>query len=224
MWSPEPVFPSRRRATAGRCIFAPPSQARPPRSPLPTPSAPLLQNLCPSPANHSCPSQGFVKVYTRILLAGAAPSGPFATILRHLATPSPSPILIHCTAGKDRTGVIVALILSLCGVSDAAVAHEYSLTDLGLGARKEEFVTNLIAGEPLRGDRPAAERMVSSRRESMMATLAMVRERWGGVEAFVRGQIGLREEEVEAIRKNLVVDVQDDGEVVDWKQHAELMP
>lgn len=165
-------------------------------------------------------------MYTRILLAGAAPSGPFATILRHLASPTtpPTPILIHCTAGKDRTGVIVALILSLCGVCDAAVAHEYSLTDLGLGARKEEFVAHLTSVEPLKGNRAAAERMVSSRRESMMGTLRMVRERWGGVEAFVRGQVGLREEEVEAIRRNLVLDVEKDGEVVDWKKHAELMP
>ncbi|KAJ4386132.1 hypothetical protein N0V93_009024 [Gnomoniopsis smithogilvyi] len=126
-------------------------------------------------------SEGFVQVYTRILLAGASPNGPFALILRHLASPDPpAPILIHCTAGKDRTGVIIALILSLCGVSDEAVAHEYSLTDLGLGERKEEFISHLISVEPLKGNRAAAERMVSSRAESMQGTLKMIRERWGG--------------------------------------------
>ncbi|CAN8100000.1 unnamed protein product [Discula destructiva] len=171
-------------------------------------------------------SEGFVQVYTRILQAGA--KGPFARILRHLASsPSspPTPILIHCTAGKDRTGVIVALLLALCGVPDAAVAHEYSLTDLGLGARKREFVDHLAAVEPLKGDRAAAERMVSSRAASMAGTLRMVRERWGGVEAFVRGEIGLSADEVEAVRRNLVVDVgEGEGQgLVDWEEHAKLM-
>lgn len=70
---------------------------------------------------------------------------------------------MHCTAGKDRTGVICALILSLCGVEDEAVAHEYSLTELGLQERKEEFINMLIQGDALRADRAGAERMVSSR-------------------------------------------------------------
>lgn len=186
------------------------------KNPLPRPKA----NRITKPPQ----KQGFVQVYTRILLAGAAPNGPFAQILRHLASPTapPAPILIHCTAGKDRTGVIVALILSLCGVSDDAVAHEYSLTDLGLGERKEEFISHLIAVDPLKGDRAAAERMVSSRAESMRGTLRMVKERWGGVEGYVR-QVGLSAEEVEAIRGNLVVEVVDGLEVLKWEEHAKLM-
>lgn len=151
------------------------------------------------------------------------PNGPFSLILRHLASPNPAPILIHCTAGKDRTGVIVALILSLCGVSDEAVAHEYSLTDMGLGERKEEFISHLISVEPLKGNRAAAERMVSSRAESMQGTLRMVKERWGGVEGYVMGEIGLSAEEVEAIRKNLVVEVVDGLEMLKWEEHAKLM-
>lgn len=117
----------------------------------------------------------------------------------------------------------MALILSLCGVPDDAVAHEYSLTDLGLKARKEEFVSNLIQAPPLEGNRPAAERMVSSRRENMRGTLRLVRERWGDAEGFVKKECGLAAAEVEAIRRNLVVDV-DGGEqkAVEWEKHARL--
>lgn len=59
----------------------------------------------------------------------------------------------------------IALILSLVGVDDEAVAHEYSLTDAGLAARREAIVERLVAGGPpgLRGDRARAERMVSAR-------------------------------------------------------------
>lgn len=59
--------------------------------------------------------------------------------------------------------MIIALILSLCGLPDAAVAQEYSLTDLGLAPRKEEIVQHLIQGEALFGDRVRAERMVGAR-------------------------------------------------------------
>lgn len=132
-------------------------------------------------------------------------------------------MLVHCTAGKDRTGVAVALVLSLCGVPDDAVAHDYSLTDLGLGDRREEFVAHLVQTPPLLGDRPAALRMVSSRRESMLGTLAMMRERWGGAEAFVRSECGLSEAEIEAVRANLVVDVGGEHVPLDWEAHAKLV-
>jgi protein tyrosine/serine phosphatase len=70
---------------------------------------------------------------------------------------------MHCSAGKDRTGVICAMILSLCGVEDEVVAHEYSLTDLGLRDRHPEFLKHLLK-EPALKDNPAgARRMVSSR-------------------------------------------------------------
>lgn len=117
----------------------------------------------------------------------------------------------------------MALILSLCGVSDEAVAHEYSLTDLGLGERKEEFVSHLISVEPLKGNRAAAERMVSSRVESMRGTLRMIRERWGGVEGYVTKEVGLSAEEVDAIRRNLVVEVVDGLETLQWEENAKLM-
>ncbi|KAK7731116.1 hypothetical protein SLS53_008835 [Cytospora paraplurivora] len=174
-------------------------------------------------------SEGFVQVYARMLECGSSPEGPqpFAVILRHLASPTtpPAPLLAHCTAGKDRTGVLCALILSLCGVPDEAVAHEYSLTDLGLKERKEEFIAHLIQGPPLKDDRPAAERMVSSRWESMMGTLRMIREKYGGVEEFVRTKCGLSDEEIEQIRRNLVVDVDGDQvRVIDWEEHRKLLP
>ena len=53
------------------------------------------------------------------------------TILRHLRD-SDDPIIIHCTAGKDRTGVICAIILKLLGCEDEVVAREYELTTIGL--------------------------------------------------------------------------------------------
>lgn len=175
----------------------------------------------------SAEGEGFVHVYERILKSGTDPIGaqPFAAVLRHLASASqaPTPILTHCTAGKDRTGVLCALVLSLCGVPDDAVAHEYSLTDLGLGHRRAEFVGNLTRSGPLKGDRAAAERMVGSRPAAMLGTLALIRREYGGVEAFVKGQCGLSDEEIGRIRENLVVEIGGDHRPVDWEEHQKLL-
>lgn len=60
-------------------------------------------------------------------------SGPqvFERIFRHLIANPRSPFIIHCTAGKDRTGVFIMLLLGLCGVDDEVIAREYELTNLG---------------------------------------------------------------------------------------------
>lgn len=109
-------------------------------------------------------------------------------------------------------------------MSDDAVAHEYSLTDLGLKERKEEFISHLIRAPPLKDDREGAARMVSSRRENMRDTLAMIRARWGGVEEFVVKECGLSQEEVGRIRENLVVELGEGERPIDWEDHLKLMP
>ncbi|KAI0172404.1 protein-tyrosine phosphatase-like protein [Hypoxylon sp. FL1284] len=176
-------------------------------------------------------SQGFVAAYIDILAAAASPSNsykPFKTILEHVAarpssaSPLPTPCLIHCTAGKDRTGVICGLILSLCGVPDEVVTHEYSLTDLGLKERHEELIAHLMDNPALRDQPVAARRMVSSRKEAMLGLLAKIHETYGSVEKCVLDLGLLSLDDIEQLRKNLVVDVNDD-EVMPWQKHAKLL-
>ncbi|KAK2771309.1 tyrosine phosphatase [Colletotrichum kahawae] len=172
-------------------------------------------------------TEGFTKAYADILRAASGPDhpqDPFRTILSHLATPEiPTPLLVHCTAGKDRTGVICALILSLCGVSDAVVAHEYSLTDIGLQDRKEELVNHLLATEAMKGNPEGARRMIGSRKENMLSTLELIRREYGSVESFVQTRCRLSPEAIEQIRKNLIVDVADGHRVVDWVSHTKYL-
>lgn len=122
-------------------------------------------------------------------------------ILRTLAKPAALPALIHCTAGKDRTGLVVALLLALAGVPPATIAADYALS----------------AGE-LRGDDFAAvrrwafdqgygwatdDRFLSSPPETMLATLAHLDARYGGIDGYLTA-IGLAPAEVAALRARLV--------------------
>lgn len=145
-------------------------------------------------------SEGFVKAYHDILLA--AP-GAYTAIFKHLAQPSPSPCLVHCTAGKDRTGVLVALLFLLAGVDKEAIADEYSLTDLGLEHLKPLFMERLLKNPALEGNVDGVKNMVSSRRENMEATIDMIEKEVGGVQRYLKGHCGLSEEQIESLRKNL---------------------
>ncbi|KAK4222619.1 protein-tyrosine phosphatase-like protein [Podospora fimiseda] len=166
-------------------------------------------------SNYSSGLEGFVQAYSSILKAAAEsnhPFRPFQTILNHLASSAdgpPSPILVHCSAGKDR--VIIALILSLCGVKDDLVAHDYSLTELGLAHRLEAIVEHLLLQPGIEGDREKARAMVSSRKEYMLGTLSYIRETYGSVEGYVINHLGVSKEVVERLRRNLIVDVEGSG-------------
>ena len=84
--------------------------------------------------------------------------GAYRTILRRIFSEVTSPatatntqtdrgpLIFHCTAGKDRTGVLAAVILRLCRVPEDVVVWEYSITEPGLGAWREEIVARMTHG------------------------------------------------------------------------------
>ncbi|KAG5931941.1 hypothetical protein E4U60_005665 [Claviceps pazoutovae] len=148
---------------------------------------------------------GFVSAYRGILRAGAERA--FAPILRHLAQENPSPCLVYCTAGKDSTGLLAAIVLALCGVDDETIAWEYGLSEEGLAPLKPAMIMELLATQSAVADESGAIRMLSSRPESMLATLQIIREEYGGVEEYVRTHCKLSQDDIEQIRTNFIVEV-----------------
>ncbi|KAI9653166.1 MAG: hypothetical protein M1821_007706 [Bathelium mastoideum] len=144
--------------------------------------------------------QGFVHAYADILRAGAP---AYTTIFQHLSN-VPSPCLVHCTAGKDRTGVFVALLLSLLGCSDEVVAREYALTEQGLAEKRPFLVERLLQTDALKGNVRGVENMTGARAENMIATLAMIRQDFGGVEHYLRNQCNLMDQDIRNIKNRLV--------------------
>lgn len=53
----------------------------------------------------------------------------YAALFAHLLEDAPSPLVFHCTAGKDRTGFAAALVLLALGVPREEVLHDYLLTN-----------------------------------------------------------------------------------------------
>lgn len=140
--------------------------------------------------------------YTSILESGVRTFTEIFTFLRD-AGPEEK-CLVHCSAGKDRTGVLCALVLMLAGCGEEEVADEYALSEVGLQELKPVMVDRLMAVEGLNSSREGVERMVGSRKENMLATIEMIREKFGGVEGYLKGRCGFGERDLERIRSNIL--------------------
>jgi protein-tyrosine phosphatase len=116
-----------------------------------------------------------------------------------IADPAAAPVVVHCMAGKDRTGVVCALALSLLGVSDEDIATDYALTETAMASLTEYLRTH--KPEAIEGQ----DHMFESPREAMLLLLADLRARYGSVEKYAR-EIGLAEEQVAAMRAHLLTD------------------
>ncbi len=75
------------------------------------------------------------------ILAAGGPA--FRTLFLHLRDAPSEACLIHCAAGKDRTGVAAALILAVAGVDDASITREFRLTEEGLKAMRPSVIRYL---------------------------------------------------------------------------------
>ncbi|KAH9983573.1 tyrosine phosphatase family-domain-containing protein [Russula compacta] len=149
-------------------------------------------------------TEAFMQLYSEILDAG----GPvFGTILRHVRDSPNDAFIFHCTAGKDRTGIVAALLLLLVGASSDAISADYALTRIGR-APMRPLILSRLAREPLFASDPtAAHNMLSSRwvEETMQAFIQMLDERYGGVKEYVRRACSLTDQDIVIIRQNLLM-------------------
>lgn len=147
-------------------------------------------------------TEGFVKAYTDILTSGVS---AYTKIFKHLAVSNPQPCLYHCTAGKDRTGILTAILLLLAGVDEDVIAEEYSLTNQGLAHLRPLFIERLLKNPALQGNEAGVQNMVSSKKENMTASIEMIKTKFGGAEGYLRDYCQLSADEITSLRRNLVV-------------------
>ena len=110
--------------------------------------------------------------------AGAA----FAAAVRLLAE-AEGAALFHCTAGKDRTGLLALLVLEAVGVTREAVIEDFALTDARIGSIRERL-TEEAAGRGIA--RPDFERLLGATPDLIEPALAHLDRLHGGAEAYLR--------------------------------------
>jgi protein-tyrosine phosphatase len=118
--------------------------------------------------------------------------------LRLIADPGRAPLVMHCFAGKDRTGVLAALTLSLLGVAEEDIANEYALSEAAqssLSRRMREEGSYAVDDVPMH--------FVVCPPQAMVLFLAGLRERYGSVRRYTE-EAGVTAGHVVALRAHLL--------------------
>jgi protein-tyrosine phosphatase len=122
------------------------------------------------------------------------------SILSTMAANDSGATLFHCYAGKDRTGVIAALLLSLVDTHHDAIVYDYTLTAEYLAERIAKIRVSAAAAGM---DVERLDILFASTPYSMEVTLKHLNERHGGSEAYLRA-CGLRDDDMARLRQRLL--------------------
>lgn len=121
-------------------------------------------------------------------------------IFQVLADPASYPLVVHCTAGKDRTGVTTAMALHLAGVERAVIEADFELTNRDT----DRWLAWFVANGRIASDNPDEQRRrLGVPAEAIGIFLDGLEERFDGVEGYL-GSLGLTATDFKAIRDNLL--------------------
>jgi protein-tyrosine phosphatase len=109
-------------------------------------------------------------------------------------------VLIHCHAGKDRTGLIVAVVLALIGVADREIAEDYALTARNFEPLISDWLDAMSDQEV---ERERLRALARPRPEAMLDTLEYLRARYGSAERYLL-DAGVSSEQLLDLRARLL--------------------
>jgi protein tyrosine/serine phosphatase len=154
------------------------------------PSDPLLV----LPPEDSSPGEGYVRIAEEF-------AASIAATFRIMGGEGALPAVFHCTSGKDRTGIVAALMLDVLGVSDEVIASDYSLTEAAqlrstpwIEKHEPEFAAFLAQIPPERR---------APRPERILDFLQGLRARYGSVPEFLT-RTGVPERQLHLLRDRMV--------------------
>jgi protein tyrosine/serine phosphatase len=106
-----------------------------------------------------------------------------AAAIEAVASAPDGVVLVHCFVGKDRTGIVSALLLSLAGVADDDIATDYAMSGPVVGSLVDAWIAQAGDGT----ERAFRTRVSAAPAEGMHRTLRGLRERWGSAEEYLLG-------------------------------------
>jgi protein-tyrosine phosphatase len=107
-------------------------------------------------------------------------------------------VLFHCFAGKDRTGVVAAMLLDLAGVSRDGIAADYAATDVQLAGQYEAWIDEAPPEK-----RDAFRQELRCPPERILGVLDQLQAKWGGVAGYLEAA-GLAPAGIDALATKLV--------------------
>jgi protein-tyrosine phosphatase len=141
---------------------------------------------------------GLLGAQYKEMLDDAAPQ--IISALGVLAAPEAQPAVFHCTAGKDRTGLLSALVLSLLGVPEETVVADYALSGEAMERLRAKLILKYPDGKDVIAD---IDEVFSAEPDNMVELLRYLRERYGSVIEYA-ATVGVPDALVDRLRQTLL--------------------
>lgn len=166
----------------------------------------------------------YPSIYENMLVESTAVYKKIFEFIRD-ESPKGKKFVFHCSAGKDRTGIVCMLILLFMGVNKNTIAREYGLTALGLKPEFENIRRKYLAGIGIfqshesyskfetdlkqgraewKIEEDGFNNLICSRIETMLATISTINKKFGGIDNYMKEYVGLSEKDLKQIYSNLV--------------------
>jgi protein-tyrosine phosphatase len=128
-------------------------------------------------------------------------AGAIVEALRLIADPGNRPVVVHCTAGKDRTGIVVAMLLDILGVDHEVIVADYHVTSANMGPILERIRSAQVFQDT--GLAAAPMWIFESHPETMRGFLSRMTERYGSAEQWSLEK-GLSPDDIARLRDTLL--------------------
>jgi len=128
----------------------------------------------------------------------------WSALLKGLAEPGTLPALIHCTYGKDRTGVAVAIVLRAIGVPREKVMEDYLLSNKFWESKTEQYSCLANCSSCFRTRRSEVEALMEVRPEYLQASFAAIDEHYGSFDNYLYRGLGIDEATLQRLRSALL--------------------
>ena len=113
-------------------------------------------------------------------------------------------VVFHCTAGKDRTGVIAALLLSFLGVDRATVIHDYLLTNVHVFVKANMAYLGLLIAKHNHKLAHKIKHYFMAEPDYIKASLNQLEKDFGSLDEFFKQKLGFSEEETKDIKNKFL--------------------
>lgn len=122
----------------------------------------------------------------------------FKEVFQHFIQAGDNPVLFHCRVGKDRTGVLAAMLLDLAGVSHDLIIKDYALT-----SKYKPVTEEALRSTPPLMTKKQFRSMLLCEPEYMEQFLRYLYDNYGSTEGFLH-KIGFNEKEMEQLRASFI--------------------
>ena len=124
----------------------------------------------------------------------------YKTFFRHIVDNNAEPLLLHCTAGKDRAGFASAMVLSILGVPREKVIEDYLLTNTYVKDHVDSEMLEIELKTFFQADTDNLRKINLVEERYIQAAFDTIDSHWGGMDRYISEGLNLTEEDIEKIR------------------------